>query len=82
MVIMTAGITKMKSIAKMLMVPKIILPMIVQPTTFSNVILDVALARNGFVTEMKIAWMEKLANFYHQMKEIVLLIALRTNLNV
>ena len=77
MVIMTAGTMKMKSIAKMLMVPKIM--MIVQPTTFSNVILDVALAKNGFVTEMKIVWMEKLANFYPQMNEIVLLIALRTN---
>ena len=56
--------------------------MIVQLTTFSNVILDVALARNGFVTEMRIVWMEKLANFYHQMNEIVLLIALRTSSNV
>ena len=55
MVIMTAGITKMKSIAKMLMIPKVIMTTIVQPTTFSNVILGVALARNGFVTETKIA---------------------------
>ena len=82
MVIMTAGTMKMKSIAKIPMIRKIILAMIVQLTTFSNVILDVALARNGFVTEMRIVWTEKLANFYHQMNEIVLLIALRTNSNV
>ena len=55
MVIMTAGTMKMKSIVKMPMITKIILAMIVQLTTFSNVILDVALARNGFVTETKIA---------------------------
>ena len=55
MVIMTAGTMKMKSIAKIPMIRKIILAMIVQLTTFSNVILDVALARNGFVTETKIA---------------------------
>ena len=82
MAIMTAGTMKMKSIAKIPMIRKIILTMIVQLTTFSNVILDVALARNGFVTEMRIVWMEKLANFYPQMNEIVLLIALRTNSNV
>ena len=55
MVTMTAGTMKMKSIAKIPMTRKIILVMIVQLTTFSNVILDVALARNGFVTETKIA---------------------------